>query len=1165
MSTSDASASTSPERGSASSASGAKRVGWLPSLVAAFSGGSSSSNSNSSSANFQGQGQGGRAASTRGAGGGGSSPATTTTQQRHEEMHNVPDAFRTRVDKTPYQEREFRERLRAQAPVVVSADRAVYDELALCLFRSLERGKRRRRVHSYDDCFWGKDAIDYLVATQITHDAPDARNALRILLRRRIIQRVDHTRPFFNDVLGRLAPAKARARAATLQFKHSITETEFRPECLYAFNPAAFATERIVVSVVGATALRYRRRTHLGAWVISAKFREQRIDAYATVSLGHEQIVETSIVHDGPDVRWDEDFSLLIPFDTHARGANDVWVRIYDFDEVLDDYEIGMVLIPLKQIRENCAKSPDGVWRFKQMLMPASTLDQRVEEAHGVVELEFQLKPYFAPDPDWTVFPQARETYEDRLARLYEQDDEFGGSALLDQSAIATLTDTARDVGVKAFAALSGGSAASSSSASSRHMGGAGGGGRGSVHHNVDEGDEGASGAGGNPRGSFGGSGGSASSPNAGPAPTLNLAPRSGSNHLMLSLSSVKLTNVIEMAADVKDKFVWVEFKVGSSAVAGNRARTKEVTWPTPDSMLGSAAVHRIPDAMVGSTARVRAVVYMRTLDFVKVRVGEGEVPLRRFYEALAPENPDAPPEPAPGEPRPLDKEVPIPLKRAAAFKRDLRKRVGTLLVRGCLARDMAPLVRMDGSASDSAEGDGASGPNDFEAIELDAVLLTLTDVYPKGEPFPAPLKNVVLDKAKINASIVRVTAIALNSKSQLTGALAKAMGSTDLVVGEWMMQGGAAASPTAAAAASTGVSSTGAPRSGTSGGGDDQAAADAAAGAGTGAGAAEEASTPTPSAAAPAASANRLLVRQESVRRVLAESVESDVGGSSAPLLSPVVAEDLAGTPAGAAAQAAVAAAVPGAVAATSASAATATSEAAPTDAASNKTLDPARAVRVVEFVKPASSLVKSTRVKETCTMKMWEINRGFAFEVVGQALDAPYGDTFQIAVLVSVEKTSDTDCAVTVSQETRFVKAKPFVSGAIESGALQGVKDTYTKWHKLLQVHSSRGSKRGRATEEAALELKEEAEHRHWRARLGAFAEKHKLVLVLLGVLLAVVGVAWFAGIRIVVQEDGVVGLRFPSRRRSAAQAEVTQESGSSVSPDSVSPGVETRYDEL
>lgn len=73
-----------------------------------------------------------------------------------EHQLHVPEEFRNRVDKRPYVEREYLERLRAQAPVVITADRAVYDELALVLYKSLERGKHRRRVHSYSESFWGK-------------------------------------------------------------------------------------------------------------------------------------------------------------------------------------------------------------------------------------------------------------------------------------------------------------------------------------------------------------------------------------------------------------------------------------------------------------------------------------------------------------------------------------------------------------------------------------------------------------------------------------------------------------------------------------------------------------------------------------------------------------------------------------------------------------------------------------------------------------------------------------------------------------------------------------------------------------------------------------------------------------------------------------------------
>lgn len=129
-------------------------------------------------------------------------------------------------------------------------------------------------------------------------------------------------------------------RAATLEFKHSITETDFRPECLYAFNPAAFCKQRLVVTLVGATGLQYKSRLTLGPLVLSAKFHSHRINAYATVQL-QDQRFQTSIVHESESARWDEEFSLLISYD--ERHNADLWVRVYDFDELLDDHELGML------------------------------------------------------------------------------------------------------------------------------------------------------------------------------------------------------------------------------------------------------------------------------------------------------------------------------------------------------------------------------------------------------------------------------------------------------------------------------------------------------------------------------------------------------------------------------------------------------------------------------------------------------------------------------------------------------------------------------------------------------------------------------------------------------------------------------------------------------
>ncbi|KAH9259357.1 hypothetical protein BASA81_002400 [Batrachochytrium salamandrivorans] len=311
-------------------------------------------------------------------------------------------------------------------PVVMTAQTLEYDRLAVLLYKALERTAHRRRVHEYTDTFYGKSAVDWLVGSGVFVDASDARNALRHLLERRIISRADHSTPLLNDALERLAPEKAKQREIKYRNTHGSANRGFHDSNLYRFPSEAFCETELVVCVHGARNLIFRSRPHVGPFTLHSKFQQQKIDPYVTLQY-HTQTAKTDTCESNTTIEWDSEFGFFneAEFDLRAGDNNgnagpivpnrpevfrDLWLRVYDFHDILGDLELGFCLVSGQELMAKCAGLARGtVWRAWHPLRQSSSLNANYR-TYGEIELSISTKPFKAVSNEWTVVAQARST-----------------------------------------------------------------------------------------------------------------------------------------------------------------------------------------------------------------------------------------------------------------------------------------------------------------------------------------------------------------------------------------------------------------------------------------------------------------------------------------------------------------------------------------------------------------------------------------------------------------------------------------------------------------------------------------------------------------------------------------------------------------------------------
>ena len=194
--------------------------------------------------------------------------------------------------------------------------------------------------------------MTWLVANAIFTDAEDAKNAMRHLLYRRIILRVDHTKPLFNSAIEGLMPSLAHWRAKKQLRWYQDSARRYNLAALYSFNVRAFSKFQVVVGVVGARGLRYTRHNHLrAAWEV------QKIAPMAHVQLGAAS-QRTSVEGDSPEPKWDE--TLMFDFDHTSAQHDELWVHVFNVHQVSNSMKLGVACVQTRDILRQCGVDPDS-------------------------------------------------------------------------------------------------------------------------------------------------------------------------------------------------------------------------------------------------------------------------------------------------------------------------------------------------------------------------------------------------------------------------------------------------------------------------------------------------------------------------------------------------------------------------------------------------------------------------------------------------------------------------------------------------------------------------------------------------------------------------------------------------------------------------------------
>lgn len=219
----------------------------------------------------------------------------------------------------------------AQKPGALNLDygRSKLDMVAKLLRKGLPTRAYKGVVHRYDDSFKGFDAVQYMVCNDVCGDAKDAENILRHLVYRKVILRIDHTKPLFNSVVNNFSPSFAEWRVEKQLLWWQQRRHRFKKVGLYVFNVVSFSRLRIRVTVMQARHLRYVRHN-----VITGHWTKQRIAPYVNLTLDNQ--TASTLVNsksEQEDVRWDEEFTFYTDkADETAKST--LWFKVYDFREL---------------------------------------------------------------------------------------------------------------------------------------------------------------------------------------------------------------------------------------------------------------------------------------------------------------------------------------------------------------------------------------------------------------------------------------------------------------------------------------------------------------------------------------------------------------------------------------------------------------------------------------------------------------------------------------------------------------------------------------------------------------------------------------------------------------------------------------------------------------
>jgi len=320
------------------------------------------------------------------------------------------------------------DRQRKRAMINLDIDRNALDKVALLLRSKLFVTVHRRLIHAYGDCFRGSEAVSWLIVNSVVTDAEDAKNVMRHLLYRRIILRVDHTRPLFNSVIRSIVPSIAGWRDRKQLEWYQDSAKKYNMSALYSFNLEAFAKYKLIVRLISAKGLRYTRHNHF-----TGKWEARKIAPLASVQLGQDTVM-TSVEEKTSEPRWDETFNFVLC--ESGLRQDEVWIRVFDFREVGESFPLGVLCVSRDEIFKQCGVVP-GVpppahpgdapgWLAWHPLVPPASLTEPDEVRGGELQIEFQVITNIVAREDETVYdvcrPRADDT--DLIAKTAAEDNE---------------------------------------------------------------------------------------------------------------------------------------------------------------------------------------------------------------------------------------------------------------------------------------------------------------------------------------------------------------------------------------------------------------------------------------------------------------------------------------------------------------------------------------------------------------------------------------------------------------------------------------------------------------------------------------------------------------------------------------------------------------------
>ncbi|MCO5559948.1 hypothetical protein L7F22_013552 [Adiantum nelumboides] len=115
----------------------------------------------------------------------------------------------------------------------------------------------------------------------------------------------------------------------------------------------------------------------------------------------------------------------------------------------------------------------------------------------------------------------------------------------------------------------------------------------------------------------------------------------------------------------------------------------------------------------------------------------------------------------------------------------------------------------------------------------------------------------------------------------------------------------------------------------------------------------------------------------------------------------------------------------------------------------------------RVMSYVKAATKLVKSVKATEDQTYSRAD-NKGFVVVAVATTPDAPYGRTFRIEVQYCIFARMEKTAFLQISWGIHFISST-MMKGIIESGARQGLQDSFKDFEQVLTKYAKPAAAQG------------------------------------------------------------------------------------------------------